>query len=318
MGSKGLIAALTLSLLSMVTAPAGGQTPCEMWSMATVASGLDRIENLEPDGTGGMLISSGPRSAIERLTRDGATTTVAKASNPGGLRVRGRKLFAVTGTNVVDGATNRPTGTVEKIDLRKGDKTTYSAGLTSPNGLVFDGNGNAYVSRDGGSLVGPDPWVPNPFSGGIGTEMYVTKIPATSPLQPDTKWAALPDTNGLAVDSSNTWLYAATTFNFNASVYRILLTDPSQIQKVADLGSVTDPANGLDDMTFGTDGNLYLTANGMGRIWQLDPETGERCVIAAGLQNPTAVKFGRGPGWPSDHLFVSGWDGEIRELSPPA
>ena len=286
--------------------------------MRTVADGLDRIENLEPDGTGGMLISSGPRSAIERLAPDGSKTTVAsKVSNPGGLRVRGQKLFAVTGTDLGDGATNSPDGTVEKIDLRTGERVTYSDGLTSPNGLVFDGNGNAYVSRDGGSLVGPEPWVPNPFSGGIGTDMHISKIPAIDPLNPDTSWADLPDTNGLAVDKTSTWLYAATTFNFNASVYRVLLADPSVIEKVADLGSVTDPANGLDDMTFGKDGNLYLTANGMGRVWRLNPLSGERCIIASGLQNPTSAKFGKGPGWPSDHLFVSGWDGRIRELIPP-
>jgi hypothetical protein len=53
-------------------------------------------------------------------------------------------------------------------------------------------------------------------------------------------------------------------------------------------------------------------------VWRLDPVTGERCIIASGLQNPTAAKFGRGTGWPSDHLFVSGWDGRIRELAPPA
>ncbi len=89
------------------------------------------------------------------------------------------------------------------------------------------------------------------------------------------------------------------------------------IERVAALGGPTDPVNGLDDMTFGTDGNLYITANGMGRIFRLDPETGERCTIASGLQNPTAAKFGRGPGWDATHLYVTGWDGKLMELIPP-
>jgi hypothetical protein len=148
--------------------------------------------------------------------------------------------------------------------------------------------------------------------------MFITKISADDPMNPDTRWAALPDTNGLEVDKTNTWLYAATTFNFNAEVYRVLLADPSVVQKVADLGGATDPINGLDDMTFGTDGDLYITANGMGRIWRLDPQTGESCVIASGLQNPTAAKFGRGRGWPAENLYVTGWDGKLRELIPPA
>ncbi len=70
-------------------------------------------------------------------------------------------------------------------------------------------------------------------------------------------------------------------------------------------------------MALGRDGKLYITANGMGRIWKLDPVTGESCAIVSGLTNPTAVKFGRGPGWEPTHLFVSGWDGRILELVPP-
>jgi hypothetical protein len=310
--------AVALSLVGLTAATAASESACVAWDMRTVAEGLDRIENLEPDGTGGMLISAGPRNAIERITPDGQRETAfADVPGPGGLRVRGRTLYAVTNGSLVDGMTNSPRGKIETFDLRTGARTVYSQGLTAPNGLVFDGDGNAYVSRDAGTLSPSDPWVPNPFSGGIGSDMHITKVPAAAPINPETTWSDLPDTNGLEVDKSNTWLYAATTFNFNAEVYRVLLADPSVVEKVADLGSITDPINGLDDMTFGKDGNLYITANGMGRIWRLDPATGERCIIASGLQNPTAAKFGRGPGWSASHLFVTGWDGKLRELIPP-
>jgi sugar lactone lactonase YvrE len=298
--------------------PAAAQADCVQWEMRTVADGLDRVENLEPDGRGGMLISAGPRNAIERITPDGERTTAfADVPGPGGLRIVGKTLFAVTNGNLVDGATNTPDGKIETFDLKTGERQVYSEGLTAPNGLVFDKGGNAYVSRDFGTFDPADPWVPDPFDGGIGSDMHVTRVPAADPMSPETEWADLSDTNGLAVDKTNTWLYAATTFNFNAGVYRVRLDDPSVIEKVADLGSAADPANGLDDMTFGKDGNLYITANGMGRVWQLDPLTGERCLIASGLQNPTAAKFGQGPGWPSDHLYVTGWDGRLRELAPP-
>jgi hypothetical protein len=272
--------------------------------MRTVVEGLGRVENLEPDGMGGLLIGASERSAIERITPDGARTTFASnVPNPGGLRVRGGTLFAVTG------------GRVETFDLETGERAVYSGQIPSPNGLVFAKNGDGFVSRDIGD---PGPDVPDPFHGGIGANMHVTKIPASDPMNPDTEWADLEDTNGLAVDKKNVWLYASTTFNMSAEVFRIRLDDPTVIEKVADLGSVTDPFNGLDDMTIDKEDTLYITANGMGRIWRLDPYTGERCIIASGLQNPTSVKFGRGKGWPSGHLFVSGWDGRIRELIPPA
>jgi sugar lactone lactonase YvrE len=202
---------------------------------------------------------------------------------------------------------------VETFGLRSGERAVYSGDIPNPNGLAFAKNGDAFVSRD---LGDPEPYVIDPFHGGIGTNMKVTKIPAGDPMTPDTQWADLPDTNGLAVDKKDVWLYASTTFNMSAEVFRIRLSDPTVIEKVADLGSITDPLNGLDDMTMGRDGDLYITANGMGRVWQLDPITGERCIIVSGLQNPTSVKFGRGEGWPSDHLFLTGWDGKLLELIP--
>jgi outer membrane protein assembly factor BamB len=288
---------------SLPAAAAEAQT-CRPWTMRTLVSGLDRVENLEPDGTGGMLISSGPRSAIERLTPDGRRSTFASnVSNPGGLRVRGGTLYAVVGG-----------GNLDAFDLRTGARSVYSGHLDAPNGLVFASGGDAFVSRDLGDV---GPFVPNPFHGGIGTNMYIQKVPADDPMHPENRWAALGDTNGLAIDKTNTWLYASTTFNMSAEVFRVRLDDPTVIEKIAELGSVTDPINGLDDMTIGNDGNLYITANGMGRVWQLDPVSGERCIIASGLQNPTSAKFGRGKGWPSSHLFVSAWDGTLRELIPP-
>lgn len=292
-----VVAVGVLAPYLVATTPA--DPSCQQWEMRTVAEGLGRIENLEPDGTGGMLIGASSRDAVERLLPDGTTTTVASVPAPGGLRVRGQTLHAVTGGSFLRGILEPGEGTVDMIELRTGERRVYSEGLEFPNGLVFDRDGDAYVSRD------------------FGEDAHITKIPADDPMNSDRRWAALKDTNGLAVDPTDTWLYASTTFNAEAAVYRILLDDPTVIERIAELGSLTDPFNGLDDMALGRDGHLYITANGMGRIWRLDPVSAERCIIASGLQNPTAAKFGRGPGWPSEHLYVSGWDGRIRELVPP-
>ena len=294
-----LAALITASLL--VALPAGA-ADCTSWTQRVVASGLGSLENLEPDGTGGMLISASSRSAVERLEPDGTRTTVASdMPSPGGLRVRGRTLYATTGDSAANGALGNDDGTIEKINLRTGRRRTYADGLTMPNGLVFDADGNAYTSRD------------------LGTDAGITKVPAADPSQPEINWAQLPDTNGLAIDPTNTWLYAVETFTPESSVYRIRLDDPTVVETVAEIGTLLgDPLNGLDDMTIDADGVLYITANGMGRVWRLDPATGAACIIASGLQNPSAVKFGSGPGWAADHLYVSGFDGRIVELTPPA
>jgi hypothetical protein len=71
-------------------------------------------------------------------------------------------------------------------------------------------------------------------------------------------------------------------------------------------------------MTIDARGVLYIAANATGEVIRLDPATGNHCLIATGLQNPSSVKFGRGPGWPADRLYVTAFDGTVRELTPPA
>ncbi len=291
-------AALVLSVApALGTAQAAD--PCAPWTVRTVASGLGSLENLEPDGTGGMLLSASDRDAVERLTPDGRTTTVAAdVDRPGGLRVRGRTLFANTGDGLQSGLLGTKDGTIQQIDLRTGRRTTYATGLIMPNGLVFAPNGDAFTSRD----------VPNGA---------ITRIPAKDPAHPQLEWADLPDTNGLAVDPTGTWLYVATTFNLPANVYRVALRDPSRIELVASLFDIGVP-KGLDDLTIDRRGILYVTANSGGQVIRLDPRTGDHCVIAGGMLLVSAVKFGRGPGWAANHLFTTGFDGTVHELTPPA
>ncbi len=267
--------------------------------MRTVASGLGSLENLEPDGRGGMLLSASSNKAVERLTPDGMTTVVVpEVEAPGGLRVRGRTLFFNTGDSAPSGLFGRSDGTIDTVDLDTGVRASYARGLTMPNGLVFLPNGDAVVSRDLGRGTG------------------LTRVAAADPSKPQLRWADLDDTNGLAVDPTGTWLYVDETFTIESAVRRVRIADPRQIEVVARLGGSGAP-KGLDDLTIDASGLLYITANGSGEVIRLDPATGASCVIAAGLQNPSAVKFGRGPGWPESHLFVTGFDGAVRELTPP-
>jgi streptogramin lyase len=282
---------------------AASPDPCTGWTTRTIVSGLGVLEDIEPDRTGGMLLAASSQNAVERLRPDGTTTTVATGlSGPGGERVVGGILFVNTGDSLASGTTETHDGTIQRIDLSTGARTTYASGLVMPNGLVLGPDGAAYTTRDD-----------------LNTDSAITRVDSSDPAHPNLSWAKLGDTNGVSIDPTGTWLYADITFQAQSDVYRIRISNPTDIELVASLADVGVPAvKGLDDLTIDALGVLYITANGSGEVIRLDPATGAHCVIVSGLQNPSALKFGHGPGWTSSHLYLVGFDGAVRELTPPA
>jgi sugar lactone lactonase YvrE len=265
-----------------------------------VASGFGSLENLEFDGSGGMFLSASTSKAVLRITpHGGISTVVANVNSPGGLRKRGRYLYFNTGDAAQSGVLSLSDGTLSRVDLKTHRVSVRAAGLTMPNGLVFLPGGDAVTSRDLGSGTG------------------LTRIRRRDPGHPQFRWAALDDTNGLAIDPSGRWLYVDQTFTADSAVYRIRISDPRRLNVVAQLGDGGGVPKGLDDLTIDRRGDLFLAANGAGEVIRLNPRTRARCVIGTGFQNPSAPKFGRGRGWRSDSLYVTGFDGAVRELRPP-
>ncbi len=298
-----LAAGFTAAVVAVPSvASAQAASACDGWTKTTLATGLGVLENLEPDRRGGLLLSSSSASAVLRLTPDGSSETfLADVDRPGGMRVRGSDLFVNTGDGATSAALDIADGTVLRVDLDTLDRATYTDGLVMPNGLVFDAAGNAYVSRSSGNGAN------------------ITMIPVADPANPVTPWADVSDTNGLVISADGTTMFAATTFNQPADVLAIALDDPSDITVVASLAGVGSPApKGLDDLEIDADDVLYITANGSGEVLRLDPVTGDACVVADGIGNPSAIKFGDGVGFPADRLYVSAFDGSVTELTPPA
>jgi hypothetical protein len=260
-----------------------------------------------------MFISATQSGAIERITPDRhVSTLVSSVSYPGGLILRGRTLYFDTGNTPQAGVLGTDDGTIDAYNLDTGTRSTWSRGLVMPNGLAFLPDGDAVVTR-----VKPV----------LGTPTGMTRVPAANPTQPQYNWVPLDDTNGLMLDPSGTWLYTDQTFTTDSAVYRIRVGDPAHRQVVARLAYTGIPSQataagagqprGLDDMGFAPDGMLYLAANGAGQVIQVDPATGASCVVARGLVSPSSVRAGSGPGWPVAHLYVTSWDGTVRELIPP-
>jgi sugar lactone lactonase YvrE len=299
-GVRTLVAAFALTAVFAAVPPAHGadEKSCTAWTQKTLKSGLGSLENLEFDGTGGLLLSASGPQAIQRMTPDGTVTTLIPAVNaPGGQRLIGRTLYFNTGDSAQSGLAGTPDGTIDRFDLDTGVRSTFATGLTMPNGLAVLPNGDFVVSRDIGSGTG------------------ITRVPLNDPGHPQANWAQIDDQNGMAVDPTGTWLYAVQTFTADSAVLKIRIADPSDKSVVASLAGPTP--KGLDDMTIDASGTLFVAANGTGEVLRLDPATGTHCLIATGLQNPSSLKFGSGPGWSEKNLYVTSFDGTVRELTPP-
>src|SRR3954470_7605680 len=196
---RGVLTAVLAALL-VLPATASAET-CSSWTQRTIASGLGSLENLAFDGRGGLLLSATSNNAIERLTPDGRVTTLVPGVNaPGGLAVRGRTLFFNTGDAAASGVLGRADGTLERFDLDRGVRATVASGLTMPNGLAFLPDGSAVTSRDLGSGTG------------------ITRVPVRTGGSAQPNWAALDDTNGMAVDPTGRWLYVDQTFTLESAV----------------------------------------------------------------------------------------------------
>ena len=118
--------------------------------------------------------------------------------------------------------------------------------------------------------------------------------------------------NGLVVDPSGRYLYAAQTFG-PPQIARIPIANPANVTTFA-AGTPEDGNAILDGMTRDRWGNLYVAANVGGQIWRVD-RRGRICVLARGLRNPSAVAFGHGFGrFHAGDLYAVTFAGDVVKL----
>lgn len=329
--SIGLTAmALAMSLAgsgAALTPPTSGTVnPCTGWTLRTVVSGLGSLENVEPDGKGGVFISRSTASAVDRIGPNLRESTVlANVPSPGGLRLRGTTLYVVTGDAAQSGVLGKADGTLLALDLRTGKSRVVAGGLVMPNGLALDRAGHAYVSRDIGPGLGVGNGSGRATGLGLGTGITRITLPGRAGTGTVQKgWAVTDDSNGLAVDAAGKWIYADQTFTLDSAIYRYRLDNPAVVEQVASLAGVGDVAGlvgapkGLDDLAMDARGALYIAANSAGQVIRLDPVSHLACVVVSGMQTTSAVKIGRAFGAKSDRLYIVGFDGLLREATPPA
>jgi hypothetical protein len=186
----------------------------------------------------------------------------------------------------------------------------YSKGVTTYNGMAFDGDGNLFVSDDN---IAPPAQPPD-----------LIRVPRANPMDWE-PWTPIYGPNGLAYDAATGALYTVITADQSSPVLRLSATDRNAVEVVAHLsfGAATlepgvhepqgDPLlplpKGLDDLALGPDGLLYITAHLSGELLRVDPATGDACLLASGLEEPTSARFAWGFGPHGGKLFVTTWGG---------
>lgn len=289
----GLAAALTLLL-----APgAAAAPPCaEVPAKRVLVEGRGTLESVIIDRKGRLYFTDAGNGQLLRMDRRRSEPRVVVdgIDAPGGLTfLEDGSLLVGFGDGIVNGATGTlaPNAGLIRYDPRTGEHSVYAKGLTMANGVVRGPDGAIYASNDLG--FGVD----RVLNGSV-----------------ERLWARLFSSNGLVIDTTGRYLFAAQTFQ-PAAIARIDLANPRSIQTwfLAPLGDI---AAGLDGLTRDEHDNLYVAANLGGEVWRVAADASTHCSLAKlAPLGPSDVAFGRGKKrFSRRHLYVTTFQGELIQL----
>ncbi|NLE80882.1 MAG: SMP-30/gluconolactonase/LRE family protein [Rhodococcus sp.] len=271
------------------------------WTSETLASGLGWLENLEPDSNGGFYVSGADNGKLYHVdASNNVETLLSGLDKPAGLRLSGNDLYFVTGDDPYRTVAD---GTLQRFDVETGAVTTLVTGLYGPNGLLLLPDGDLLISRI--DILGPP----------TGITRY---SPDTDTVT--SSWSTIRRSNGMALTPDGTAFY---TGDVTSQILRVPLDSPntpSTVMGFPDLIALPD------DMETVADGTLYAADHLVGAVYRIDPETREACTVATGMikppapirmppDGPTSVRVAPdGDDWA---LYVTGFDGTLRKLTPP-
>jgi sugar lactone lactonase YvrE len=282
----------------------GTQAMCEDAPAAELFLEWDSsLENLAFDGHGHLYLSDSGRDQVFRVGPDGDSSMALDRGGNGLVWGPDDRLYvAAPGGGAYD--------ILRSTDANASAFEAYVQGVPTYNGLAFDGAGNLYASDD--NLQPP------------ATPPDVIRIPRADPAKWEA-WTDLTGADGIAYDPVRDVLYTDIVADQSSPILRISPVDKAVADVVAYLsfGLATlepnvhepqgDPTNsipkGPDDLTVGPDGLLYVAGHVSGEVIRLDTATGDACILASGLEEPSSLRFARGFGEHGGKLFVSTWGG---------
>jgi gluconolactonase len=257
-------------------------------------SGCGLLESVIVDTRGRLFFTSQTRRALLRLDApDAAPVPVATGiAAPGGLALAddGRVILGFgdsPGRGLVGNVS--PRAGLVLVDPDGGGVEPWVTGLGMANGVARAPDGTVFASNDFGT--------------------HLDRVTPDGMVQ--RRWAKVGSANGLVVDVTGRYLYAAQTFT-RAAIRRVEIAHPENVTVHA-----RPPAAAalslLDGLAIDDTGRLYVAANGAGHVWRVDPD-GTICSIARGLGSPSAVAVGRA-GTPFPDLYAVTFGGDVFAIS---
>jgi hypothetical protein len=281
------------------------QAPCDVVPEPVLfAESETSLENLAFDGNGRLYVTEVGAQRILEFAPSGLIQREIRIDAHGVVWGPDGRLYAIVaaGEGVYD--------VQRSTDGNVSDFEVYTTGITTYNGMTFDGDGDLYVSDDS---VTPPAEAPD-----------LIRVPRGDPMAWE-PWTPLYGPNGLAYDAATESIYTVITADQSSPVLRLSATDRDQVEVVTHLsygvatlepgfhGPAGDPLHpvpkGLDDLILGPDGLLYIVGHLSGELLRVDPATGDACLLASGLEEPTSVRIARGFGEHGGKLFVTTWGG---------
>jgi sugar lactone lactonase YvrE len=235
------------------------------------------------------------RGALLRLDApDAAPVPVAAGiPSPGGLALADDgRLIVGFGNSPAGGLVGNvsPRAGLLLVDPAGGDAEPWVSGLGMANGVARAPDGTVFASNDFGT--------------------HLDRVAPDGTVQ--RRWAKVPSANGLVVDPTGRYVYAAQTF-VRAAIKRVEIARPENVTTHA-RPPVAAALSLLDGLAIDDAGRLYVAANGAGQVWRVDPD-GAICALARGLGSPSAVAVGRRDSpFPAANLYAVTFGGDVIEI----
>lgn len=288
-----LCAAAMAAMAGLMGQAEAGLPDCALTAKPVpLLSKAGKLESLAFDRAGRLLYTNLDQNTLHVLPKPGATGQVVATGikAPGGIALgAGPEVYVGTGNDPSAALPSLAKAGIVKVDLNTGAVTPHASGLSSANGLVRSSDGTFYASNALASYLG--------------------RVLPDGTVQP--RWLKLSG-NGLVLNGDESVLYVNQSLPPTRVMAVNLATGTTQV--VSKLPAA-NALSLLDGMGITDDGSLYVAAYLAGQVWRVDAGKGSVCVVARGLDKPSAVVAGQGgQGFEPTSLYVTTHGGSLLEL----